>query len=151
MARKHERDPEKAARIQNLAALGMNQDQIARLERLDPKTLRKWYADEYDQGFLQANANIAKSGYDQAVGRPAAYDGDGRLLREELKPDKSMTIFLLKARLGMKETSAVELSGPAGGPVEFRDLDLEGLTAEELRTFAALLKKAKARRSGVAT
>ena len=81
--------PEVAERVKNFAAVGMKQEQIARLERMDPKTLRKYYHDFWEDGYYQANANIGKSGYQLAVGRPAEYDDKGRLVREELKPDKS--------------------------------------------------------------
>ena len=140
--------PEVAERVKNFAAVGMKQEQIARLERMDPKTLRKYYHDFWEDGYYQANANIGKSGYQLAVGRPAEYDDKGRLVREELKPDKSAAIFLMKARLGMSETQRVEHTGGAFDPAQ---LNLSALTDEEVRTLATLLKKASAGRNELAT
>jgi len=140
---KYEPSPVIGERIRQLAAVGIPQEQIAVIEKIDPKTLRKYYKVQFDEGFITANANIGKSGYEMAVGRPAEYDRTtGALLRAELLPDKSMNIFLSKTRLGMRETSAVELTGKNGGPIQTANLNLSALSPDETRTFHALLKKA---------
>ena len=138
---RHVRDPAIAERLKNWAAVGLPQKKAAVLEGIDQKTLTRHYRTEWDEGDARASANVGKSLYDLAVGRPAEYDPKtGKLIREEIKPDKSAAIFASKARLGFRETQAVEHSGPGGGPV---DLNLAGLTTAEKRTFLDLLRKAK--------
>src|SRR4051812_15748445 len=48
-------------KVRYLAGLGLPQDDIARIIRCAPKTLRKRFRDELDRGIAEANAMI--SGY----------------------------------------------------------------------------------------
>ena len=45
-------------KVQYLAGLGVPQDDIAKIIRCDPKTLRKRFRDELDRGVAEANAMI---------------------------------------------------------------------------------------------
>lgn len=124
--------------VETMSGYGIPQPDIARCIGCDPKTLRKYFADEIDVGLAKGNVNVGKSIYDQAVGRAAEYDGQGRLVREELKPDKTAAIFLSKVRLGYKETSRTEI---VTAPSTLVNLDLTVLTQDELETFMALYRK----------
>lgn len=141
----HKFDEARNERVRKMAAVGVPNIQIARIEGIDVATLRKYYGEAADQGFITANVNIGRSIYDQAVGRPAEYDSQGRLIREELAPDKSCAIFLSKARLGLRETAAMEISGPDGGAININSLNLSSLTTEELRLLHGLLLKCQKR------
>jgi hypothetical protein len=52
-----------------------------------------------------------------------------------------MAIFLGKVVLGQKDVQAVEMSGPAGGPI--KTLELGNLTAEDRKNFRKILEAAR--------
>ncbi len=131
--------------VKTMAGYGVRHEDIASCIQIDPKTLRKHFRAELDEGMALGNMNVGRSLYEMAVGRPAQYDDGGRLLREEMKPDKSAVIFAAKARLGMRETTRLEHTGPNGGPIQTIDLDLSVFTDEELKLFMRLYDKAKRR------
>lgn len=80
--------------VERMAACGITQEQIAKVVGIDPKTLRKYCADELDHASTRANANVAASLYQAAI-----------------KGNVSAQIFWCKTRLGWKEVQAVEHSG----------------------------------------
>lgn len=45
--------------VENLAAFGIPQERIARLLKIDPKTLREYYREELDLGADKATAKVA--------------------------------------------------------------------------------------------
>jgi hypothetical protein len=74
--------------VRSFAAFGISQEQIARHVGIrSPKTLRRHYRDELDQGAMEANAHVAQTLYKMAVSgqQPVA------------------TLFWLKCRAGWKE------------------------------------------------
>lgn len=145
----HQPTLESRKRVRSFSGFAVPQEQIAHLEGIDTKTLRKHYRRELDLGMAEANAAIGRSIFEQAIGRPAVYDPTtGALLREELKPDKSAAIFLSKTRLGMRETNQVQHVGKDGGPIQTTTMNLSALTDEELGLFESLLNKAEQRKSG---
>jgi hypothetical protein len=145
-ARAYQPSPDARRQVESMAGYGIPQKDIASILKIDEKTLRKYFPDELDRGRAVANVNIGKSLYDQAVGRGAEYDPKtGKLIREEMKPDKSVSIFLGKVRLGMVETRRTEVSGPNGGPLHTIDIDLSVFNDEELRLFMQLYEKARVR------
>lgn len=131
---------------QTLAGYGVPRKAIAKSIGIDPDTLNRHYQEDLESGDAIGLAQIGKSLFDQGVGRPAEYDDQGRMIREELKPDKSVSIFLGKVRLGFQETSRHELTGAGGGPIQTSPIDLSILTTEELQLLSQLHAKAKARR-----
>jgi hypothetical protein len=136
---------EQRGQVKVMAGYGIKHDDIAYALKIDPKTLRKYFRTELDEGMALANVNIGRSLYEMAVGRPAQVDQAGVVVREELKPDKSAAIFLGKTRLGLRETSRVEHTGADGGPINTIDIDLSVLTDEELTLFMQLYEKARRR------
>jgi hypothetical protein len=85
--------------VKAMAGYGIRHDDIARVVRCSPPTLRKRVRHELDAGTVEATARVAQCLHQQATtpGNIAA------------------TIFWLKARAGWREKHQVELSGPPAG------------------------------------
>lgn len=93
---------EQARQVSILACLGIDPKDIAMVVNIEEPLLKLFYARELKVQLNLANAMVARRALGMAL--------DGR------HPD--MTKFWLKTRAGWKETSAVEVSGKNGGPVE---------------------------------
>lgn len=95
---------EEQRRIVNImAAGGFQQQAIADSLDICKHTLLKHFRKELDAGGAKASAMVV-----------------GNLYRQATKDDPRATpaaIFWAKTRLGWKDTNAVELSGPDGGPI----------------------------------
>jgi hypothetical protein len=94
---------EQRKQVETMAGYGITEDDIALVLGIDPKTLRKHFRVELDTGHVKANARVAESLYLQAVGAPAQYDADGRLIREEQKRVLGAAIWWEKTRCGRSE------------------------------------------------
>jgi hypothetical protein len=105
-------------KVIGLSGVGIPHTDIAILLDIDTKTLRKHYRRELDTGSIKANG---------AVG--------GKLYKAAMEGNVSAQIFWCKTRMGWKETSKTELSGPNGGPIESKSV--HNLTDEELMRIAA--------------
>ena len=81
-------DPTKASRdtVRLHAAIGTPQEDVARLLKIDVKTLHKYYRDELDLGLASANAQVGGALYNKAIGG-----------------DTTAMIFWLKCRAGFRE------------------------------------------------
>lgn len=102
MSRKpHSPDDISRSKVETLAAVGVRHEDIARIIKIDPTTLRIRYRDELDLGTAKANAQIAQRLYQRAV------DGD-----------LGAMIFWLKARAGWREKHTVEHMNPDGSPIQ---------------------------------
>ena len=101
MRDKHVPTDEKRAIVRALAKYGVRQYDIAVQIGVTKGTLVKYYSAELDAGMAEAAEGLAKTAYQMAM------DGDVRMM-----------IFLLKTRLGYKETTRVECSGPDGAPIQ---------------------------------
>jgi hypothetical protein len=99
----HRPDPAARRQVEAMAGYGVPEADIARVLRIDPKTLRKHYREELDTGHVKANAKVAENLYLKAT-------GEGR-------EAVIAAIFWLKTRAGWKETNVHELSGPEAGPI----------------------------------
>lgn len=79
---------EQRKKVKQLAACGFTHETIGQAIGVrSPKTLRKHFREQLDRGALEANANVALTGYQMAI------SGKHPLL----------TMFWLKCRLGWKE------------------------------------------------
>jgi hypothetical protein len=56
-------------KVRYLAGLGVRQDDIAKIIRCAPKTLRKQFRDELDRGVAEANATVSALPRRQATSR----------------------------------------------------------------------------------
>ena len=87
-----------------MAAYGVPEIDIARVIGIDPKTLRKHYRDELDNGHVKANVKVAENLYRKAT-------GEGR-------ESVVAAIFWLKTRARWKETTVNEVSHDLADPVK---------------------------------
>jgi hypothetical protein len=93
----HQPDPVSRRQVEAMAAYGIPETDIARVLRIDPKTLRKRYRDELDTGSTRATAKVAESLFRKAI-------GDGA-------QSVTAAIFWLKTRAHWKETVVQETAG----------------------------------------
>ena len=87
--RAHKPDPFQRRQVEAMAAFGVPELNIARVVRIDAKTLRKHYRDELDTGQTKATAKVAESLF-----RKATTDGPQSV---------TAAIFWLKTRGGWRE------------------------------------------------
>lgn len=100
----YEADEKTRAQVKMLAAMGIPDYDIAKVIGLSGPTMRKYYMAELETGHIEANAQVAQSLFKQATNKE--------------KPNVSAAIFWLKCRAEWRETTAVELTGKDGGPME---------------------------------
>src|SRR3954471_10049928 len=96
--------PKQRLEAQALAGVGLPHSQIALILGCDEKTLRKHLHDELNLGAAKANARVARTLFDKALGG-----------------DVASMIFWLKVRAGWKESSRLEHSGSIGMGLEAID------------------------------
>lgn len=101
MRDEHVPTDEKRAIVRALAKYGVRQHDIAVQIGVAKGTLVKYYSEDLDAGMAEAAEGLAKTAYQMAM------DGDVRMM-----------IFLLKTRLGYRETTRIECSGPDGEPIK---------------------------------
>lgn len=87
--------------VEQLAACGTNQEQIARCLGVTVPTLTKHFSDELANGLERALATVAQG-----------------VLRRAILGDNAASFFFLKCRGGWSERQRVELTGKDGGPVQ---------------------------------
>ena len=87
--------------VRALAKWGVRVDDIAVQLGVTKVTLYKYYRDDIDAGIAEANAALGKTAYQMAM------DGNTQIM-----------IFLLKCRMGYKDTTKIECSGPDGAPIQ---------------------------------
>jgi len=94
---KHEPTPDTRQLVQLHTTVGTNQEDVARILGISPKTLRLHYRDELDLSLAKANATIGGALFNKAKGG-----------------DTAAMIFWMKTQAGWKEKSVVEGPGPNG-------------------------------------
>lgn len=119
----HEPTKEGRELVKLHAMVGTQQEVIADLLGIDPKTLRKYYRAELDQSLAQANAVIG-----------------GSLFNKAKAGDTAAQIFWMKTRARWRETNVIEHTGPEGGPVQ---IDASKLSAEAMRELLAASEAAR--------
>lgn len=105
---------------------------------IDAKTLRKHFSAELARGHVIANAKVAESLFNQAVGK-ARVMVDGKVVATAVAPVVAAAIFWCKARMGWRER--VEVTGKDGAPV-IEAVDLSKLTEKQLAALDAILRTA---------
>lgn len=98
--RPHEVSSVIGSRVLELAKNGIPQEVIAVLEKIDTKTLKKYYQAELDEGMAHAKTFAIQS-----------------LFQNIRNGKEASLIFYLKTQLGWKETIRNELTGPDGVPL----------------------------------
>src|SRR6266511_3629027 len=99
----HKPDPLLRRQIEAMAGYGVREADIARVVRIDPKTLRKHYRHELDIGHTKANAKVAENLFRKAT-------GEGR-------EAVTAAIFWLKTMAGWRETAVHQLNGSTQEPL----------------------------------
>ncbi|BAQ44386.1 hypothetical protein Maq22A_c04930 [Methylobacterium aquaticum] len=106
-----------------MTSYGIPQDDIARVLKISPTTLRLHFRYELDVGATQANVMVAQSLFQKATGsHPQAV---------------TAAIFWLKTRARWKEPPR-EVSGPNGGPIPTATVDLTKASREQLDALESL-------------
>ncbi len=100
----HEPTPALRRQVEAMAGYGVPEIDIGRVLAIDPKTLRKHYRDELDNGHVKANVKVAENLYRKAT-------GEGR-------ESVVAAIFWLKTRARWKETTVNEVSHDLADPVK---------------------------------
>lgn len=94
-----QRNEKDAKTVQALAQYGVPEKQIGVVVGIkDTRVLKRLYEEEIEAGRATADSKLLQTAYEMAV----------------VDKNPTMAIFLMKTRLGMKETNAVELSNPDG-------------------------------------
>jgi hypothetical protein len=128
--------------VERLAGLIAPFDEIAEFMRISRDTLLRHYRAELDRGLHMGRLGIRRTLMALARGAPAEYDKEGRVIREEVKPDSAMLRFFARTKLGyveeykLKTTQTVEPTA-----FDWSKLDDEELAAAE-RIFAKALDAA---------
>lgn len=117
--------------VELLALAGVPQTTIAKLiaDGISVPTLTAHYREELDLSKPRRIAQVAGMAFQMALGRPAKFDDAGRLVQSEIKPDKTMVMFILKTQAGWKETSVLELADPTLGARERLASEVDRLLA----------------------
>lgn len=93
----HEPTDEQRAAVETMAGYGIPHDDIAKVIRIDPTTMRRWYREELDRGHAVANTKVAQNLFKIASGAG----------REAV----TACIFWLKCRAGWRETGPIAVEG----------------------------------------
>lgn len=136
-----------------MSGMGLTVAECTQLMGFGKNTLFKYYEDDYRLGPAKANLSVAESLYRMAVGAPAQYDRNGKLLREEIKPDRGAATFFLKVRARWATADRLLVTGHvdhdhvhAGDPNAPVFADLTVLSQEQLRqvgVIAAVIEEAE--------
>jgi len=111
MSRKaHQPQDAQRRQVEAMVAYGIPEADIARVLAIDPKTLRKHYRDELDNGHTKANAQVA-----------------GFLFNSARNGNVTAQIFWLKTRARWKETPSEHHHMGAMGTFDVRELSDEAL------------------------
>ena len=90
----HKRTDEEAEVVRMMAAVGISQENIAKVIGIDIKTMTKYYREELDTAWIKANAKVGGAMYNKAIG------GDVQAQK-----------YWMGCRAGWKETNQIEHSG----------------------------------------
>jgi AraC-like DNA-binding protein len=97
------------ALVENAAAFGLTQADIAEQLKIDEKTLRKHFRDELSGGKFKVDMTAGKTLVELVKSR------DERVRLEAAK-------YYTARRMGWKETNVNEQVGKDGGPIETKDV-----------------------------
>jgi len=113
------------AQVEALAAY-LTQDQIADYLGITRPTLAAIFGRDEDVSLRY------KRGKAKAIG-----DVANGLLKKAREGDNASMFFYLKTQAGWRETNAVEMSGPNGGPIESKDVSALDAINSRLARIAA--------------
>lgn len=100
------------AKVSSMAAVGIPQDDIARVVGITGNTLRKHYREELDTAMTTANTAVA-----------------GQLYQSAMNGNVQAQIFWCKTRLHWRETNRTELTGADGKDLA-QKIEIEFISAK---------------------
>ena len=109
-----------ADKIKIMVAIGIPQDQICGILKISKETLSVTYRDSIDYGANTANTVVG-----------------GKIFEAAKRGEQWACTLWAARRMGWKETTATELSGPNGGAIEAR-IDVSKLNKAQLETLATI-------------
>lgn len=109
--------------VRAMVMAGIQQDRVAEVIDIAPKTLRKHFRDELDLGMDKANATVVANLYRQAI-------------KDDFRSIPA-AIYWTKAQMGWSDKSQVEHTGAGGGPIQH--IDLSNLSDGQLENFSTIL------------
>lgn len=119
MPKIHKPTEDNRRQVQAMAGMGLRQSDICKVMGLSSKTLRLHYHREIETGGMIANAEVAQSLYNKAIGNgPAAV---------------TAAIFWLKARAGWSDNP---IFAQQQSEAELGTIDMESLSDEALEEIA---------------
>lgn len=124
--------------VERLAGLLAPYDEIACFMKISRDTLVRHYRDELERGHYMGKLGVRRTLMAVARGAPAEYDSEGRVLREEVKPDSAMLRFFARTKLGYVEEYKIKNSQM----VEPTEFDWSKLDDDELAAAERILAKA---------
>ena len=98
----HKRTDEEAEVVRMMAAVGISQENIAKVIGIDIKTMTKYYREELDTAWIKANAKVGGAMYNKAIG------GDVQAQK-----------YWMGCRAGWKETNVTEVEGDVNIQIKF--------------------------------
>lgn len=98
----HKRTDEEAAAVSMMAAVGISQENIAKVIGIDVKTMTKYYREEIDTAWIKANAKVGGAMYNKAI------SGDVQAQK-----------YWMGCRAGWKETASLEVEGDVNIQIKF--------------------------------
>ena len=129
----HEPTKRTRATVESMSGYGIPQEEIARVIGIQEKTLRKHYREELDTAATKANAKVAESLYKKATG----WKRNGAPEDERMPPDTTAAIFWAKTRMKWKDTSALEVTGADGGPIQTEEVTARDRIRSRIASLAA--------------
>jgi len=102
----HKPDDKTRRAVEQMAAVGIPQLDIAAILDITDKTLRKHYAKELATATSRANANIG-----------------GMLYKKAMDGDLTAMIFWMKTRAKWNEKNSLEVTGADGGPIQMTQIN----------------------------
>jgi hypothetical protein len=136
----HQPTEQARATVRLMAGHFLSRDDIAIVIGINKTTLEKHYAEELAVVRSGYKLEVARAVGIHLMGRPAQYNAQGRLIREEIKPDRTMAIFQAKVVLGQQEVSKVV---HVLSPEQMALLD-----DDEFRLYARIIEKVSAAEFG---
>ena len=109
-----------ADKIKLMVAIGIPQEQIAGILKMSKETLSVTYRDSIDYGANTANTVVG-----------------GKIFEAAKRGEQWACTLWAARRMGWKETTATEVSGPHGGAIEAR-IDDSKLNKAQLETLATI-------------
>lgn len=109
-----------ADKIKLMVAIGIPQEQIAGILKMSKETLSVTYRDSIDYGANTANTVVG-----------------GKIFEAAKRGEQWACTLWAARRMGWKETTATEVSGPNGGAIEAR-IDVSKLSKAQLEALATI-------------